>query len=251
MVDRALHRWELELESVFDSGYSWVGAVRRTDGTPAVLKLPWPEEGVLPLDRDALEAWGDAACHVYEANEGVLLLERLVPGDPTDDDAVLATAIARLWVPPPAGVPWRSVGELGPRWAATIERFRVELGPEVADEAARRWRALRDADDDVLLHGDAHHGNVLSSARGWVAIDPQPIVGERALDLCPALYNGPALPPEERIPVLAATAGVDPARLRWLAVAWCAISSAWCHEDGLPHPSGVGARSLAVARALL
>ncbi len=44
---------------------------------------------------------------------------------------------------------------------------------------------------------------------------------------------------------------LDPARVRWLAVAWCAVSAAWHFEDGLPEPEVKSARMLAAARALL
>jgi streptomycin 6-kinase len=34
----------------------------------------------------------------------------------------------------------------------------------------------------VVLHQDFHGGNVLRSERGWLAIDPKPLVGEREFD---------------------------------------------------------------------
>jgi streptomycin 6-kinase len=38
---------------------------------------------------------------------------------------------------------------------------------------------------DVVLHQDLHGGNVLRRGRDWAAIDPKPLVGERAFDLAP------------------------------------------------------------------
>ena len=37
-------------------------------------------------------------------------------------------------------------------------------------------RLLRDDEEPVLLHGDLHQGNVLASARGWLAIDPKGVM---------------------------------------------------------------------------
>lgn len=37
--------------------------------------------------------------------------------------------------------------------------------------------------DEVLLHGDLGGGNVVLSERGWLAIDPYPVVGDRAFDV--------------------------------------------------------------------
>ncbi len=41
-----------------------------------------------------------------------------------------------------------------------------------------------------VLHGDLHHGSLLrSEERGWVAIDPHGLVGERGCDVGPLLPN--------------------------------------------------------------
>jgi Streptomycin 6-kinase len=34
----------------------------------------------------------------------------------------------------------------------------------------------------VVLHQDLHAGNILGSGRGWLAIDPKPLVGDPAFD---------------------------------------------------------------------
>lgn len=40
-----------------------------------------------------------------------------------------------------------------------------------------------DTDDtDVMLHGDFHPHNILAAERGWLAIDPLPVVGDPAYD---------------------------------------------------------------------
>ncbi len=35
----------------------------------------------------------------------------------------------------------------------------------------------------VLLHGDLHHHNILSTQHGWLAIDPKGIIGEKSADV--------------------------------------------------------------------
>jgi streptomycin 6-kinase/ubiquinone/menaquinone biosynthesis C-methylase UbiE/RimJ/RimL family protein N-acetyltransferase len=41
-----------------------------------------------------------------------------------------------------------------------------------------------------VLHGDIHHENILShSKRGWLAIDPQPLIGEPELELANSFFN--------------------------------------------------------------
>ena len=53
--------------------------------------------------------------------------------------------------------------------------------------------ASLDVGRDVLVHGDFHHHNILASARGHLAIDPKPMLGEPEYDV--------ALVPLEPAPV--------------------------------------------------
>jgi streptomycin 6-kinase len=41
-----------------------------------------------------------------------------------------------------------------------------------------------------VLHGDLHHGNVLDfGVRGWLAIDPKGLLGERGFDFANIFTN--------------------------------------------------------------
>jgi streptomycin 6-kinase len=78
----------------------------------------------------------------------------------------------------------------------------------------------------VLLHGDLHPGNVLDggAARGLVAIDPRPCVGDAAFDAVDWVFWAVDDPRawEPRSRDLARALGVDHGRL-W---AWCAAFAA-------------------------
>lgn len=214
-------------------------------------KLPPPSHDSAQ-EGDGLAAWGGtgAVRLLDRSPEGVLLMERAAPGTPTVDDSVVATALARLWIEPPPSVSWRTADDLAGRWAATVERWRGQLGYRVTDSAAASFRSGFGPGPRWLLHGDGHHGNVLDGGRrGWLAIDPQPLVGPPALDLAPALYNGPDLDPVDRIAVLAAAAAVDVEDVGRLAGPRCLLSAAWALDDGRPLQELD--RSLGVARALL
>jgi streptomycin 6-kinase len=41
----------------------------------------------------------------------------------------------------------------------------------------------------VLLHGDFHHFNILSSERGWLVIDPKGVIGPPEYEVGPLLLN--------------------------------------------------------------
>jgi streptomycin 6-kinase len=119
---------------------------------------------------------------------------------------------------------------------------------------ARAWETaavlLAAPREAVPLHGDLHHGNVLDGgARGWIAIDPKHVIGERGFDFANLFCN-----PDERVAlapgrlarqahVVAAAAGLERRRLLQWALAYSGLSAAWSLEDGEP-PAAV----LAVAR---
>ena len=77
------------------------------------------------------------------------------------------------------------------------------------------------------MHGDFHHHNILASARGHLAIDPQPFLGEPEYDIVPFLWN--PLPIRIRPELLDArlaafaAAGLDEERMR----AWTVIRGSY------------------------
>ena len=109
-------------------------------------------------------------------------------------------------------------------------------------DAARVARSLLNSPRDVrLLHGDMHHENILRSAsRGWVAIDPQFLIGESAYDVANALYNPEGLPDitesperlEVRVRILSQELQLDPERVLAFGFAHGGLSAAWRLEDG-------------------
>ena len=73
-----------------------------------------------------------------------------------------------------------------------------------------------------LVHGDFHHHNILASARGPLAIDPKPMLGEPEYDVPSFLWNplstGWPRRTERRLAAFAA-AGLDEERMRkWTVI---------------------------------
>jgi streptomycin 6-kinase len=94
----------------------------------------------------------------------------------------------------------------------------------------------------VLLHGDFHHFNILSSERGWLVIDTKGVAGPAEYEVAPLLINPGGKVPDEteairrtqrRIAILAGRLGFERQQLwRW---ALChSLLSAWWDlaEDG-------------------
>jgi streptomycin 6-kinase len=240
-------RWSLRLGAPFAGGYvSLVLAAERADGTPAVLKLNFPEEETTH-EADALAFWaGDGAVRLLEHDRGrdALLLERCVPGTQlweVEDDE-LATRIAaglfrRLWRPASERHPFRPLAVEAARWADELPAEWEALGRPferaLVDEAVAFGReAAGDQGEQVVLHQDFHGGNVLRAGEEWVAIDPKPLVGEREFDAASLLRDRRWLLAEpdfakqvgRRLDVLESELGLDRERLRgWgvvHALAW-------------------------------
>lgn len=220
-------------------------------GTPVMVKLSHSEEeargGLL------MAAWGGVgAARVLATMDTALLLERATGHADLSamvtagaDDAatrILCRAAARLHA--------RSGDVLAvnpPPPLIGLERWFRELFVQ-ADESvlnrrgAELARALLDSpQEEVVLHGDLHHGNVLDfGGRGWLAIDPKGLHGERAFEYCNLLCNPSherALAPgrlERQFAVVTDAAGLEPVRFAQWLVAWCALSSTWFRIDEGP-----------------
>ncbi|MFE7120307.1 aminoglycoside phosphotransferase family protein [Streptomyces sp. NPDC057654] len=234
-----LERWELTPERVQRPGgrASMVVLVRQSDGTQAALKLGLLDEETAQ-EHAALTQWnGWGAARLLRADPegGALLLERL-HGDVSlrslpDPKAMLeaAATLQRLWVNPEEGHRFVSVADRTAVLAGAMREHRAQPwaadAEAVVDEALELRDALiADAPGDALLHGDYHQGNVLAGDRvPWLAIDPKPLVGERAYDLarlvrdrCDTLLasSGAASAARRRISKLADSLDLDRDRLR-------------------------------------
>ena len=112
-----------------------------------------------------------------------------------------------------------------PRWLEQRARAH-ELVP-----LARELYASLDVSRETLVHGDFHHHNILRSARGPLAIDPKPMLGEPEYDVPSFLWNPLSHRmrrdvTERRLAAFAA-AGLDEERMR----KWTVIRGAYLGAD--------------------
>ena len=94
--------------------------------------------------------------------------------------------------------------------------------------------------EEVVLHGDIHHDNILDfGARGWLAIDPKGLRGERGFDFANIFCNpdrATALAPgrlAQRATLIAEAAGLKRKRLLQWVLAWAGLSAAWILSERL------------------
>jgi streptomycin 6-kinase len=112
-------------------------------------------------------------------------------------------------------------------------------GGILADCAATARELLASEREVAVLHGDIHHGNILDfGPRGWLAIDPKGLIGERGFDYANLFCNpdaAVALAPgrlAREVDVVAEAAGLERQRLLQWIMAYAGLSVAWFLEDG-------------------
>jgi streptomycin 6-kinase len=217
----------------------------RQRGVPAMLKIAQADE---ERHGGALMVWwnGDGAARVLAHAGDALLLERAegarslvqMARDGDDDEAtrILCAAAAKLHIPracaPPSLVPLE-------QWFSGLWPAAQEYGGLLA-QCAQAARALLDTPKDiVVLHGDIHHGNVLDfGPRGWLAIDPKGLYGERGFDyaniFCNPDRDSASIPGrfERRLSCVVKEAGLERRRLLQWILAWSGLSAAWILETG-------------------
>jgi streptomycin 6-kinase len=245
VFDAHLAQWGLTPDgaAIFTESSSLL-PVRR-GGVTAMLKVAHAAEERAGA---RLMAWwdGDGAARVLEHDADALLLERaLGPGSLVqmvrggrDDEAsrILCVAAARLHAPRARPAP-----ELVPlaRWFQSLGPAAATHGGILARADAAARELLAEPCDVTVLHGDVHHGNVLDfGARGWLAIDPKGLVGERGFDFANLFCNPDPVTATapgrlaRQVEVVAAAAGLERGRLlRWI-LAFAGLSAAWSLEDG-------------------
>lgn len=259
MFEEDLARWDLvpDGEPIVTHG-SRLLAVRCGD-LPAMIKQPVNDDEKLGCL--LMQHWtGEGAAMVLAQHGDTLLLERASgPASLTsmslqgqDDEAcrILCEAAIRLHAPRGRPLP----DGLLPleRWFEPLTLGGDRYGGVVARAAAIARGLLAERRDIVTLHGDLHHANVLDfGPRGWLAIDPRHLVGDRGYDFgsiftnpdmgfpgAPALAEpGQAVATQpgrlaRRAAVVAEAAGMERDRLlRWV-LSSSSLSAVWSLDDG-------------------
>jgi streptomycin 6-kinase len=218
--------------------------VRRQDGAAAMLKVA--HEAEERLGGRMMGWWnGEGAALVLAEHDEALLLERATgagslaamarSGQDAAAAKIICAVVARLHSPRPE--PPLDLHPLD-RWFEALWPAR-HAGGLLAEAGAAAERLLASPRDVVPLHGDIHHDNILDfGPRGWLAIDPKGLIGERAFDFANLFRNpGPdvALAPgrfERQVALVAEAAGLERQRLLDWILALCGLSAAWRIADG-------------------
>lgn len=227
------------------------------EGEAAMLKVAVHEE---ERRGGAVMAWyrGAGAARVFTHDDEAVVLERLdgprslaAMARGSDDAAacrVLCEAVGRLHAPrsgppPPGIVPLE-------RWFAALWPQAERVGGLYARAAAVARELLDSQGPPVVLHGDIHHGNVLDGGpRGWLAIDPKGLFGDRGYDYANLICNPDAETAlanlDARIAIAAEVSGLPAERVLMWVLAYLGLSASWTVSDG-----GDPWQALAIAEAV-
>ncbi|KRE15008.1 streptomycin kinase [Bosea sp. Root381] len=226
----------------------------RQRGAPAMLKLTDSEDE--RQGHRLLEYWnGDGAARLLSRSDdgSAMLIERATGSrslsamarNGYDDEAtaILCDAIAALHKPhgsAPAGlIPLET-------WFRELFPMAASRGGALAHSGSVAREVLATQQEIVPLHADCHHDNVLDfEGRGWLAIDPKCVIGDRAFEYA-ILFCDPDLadpqPPvavapgvfERRLEIVLERSGLERGRLLCWIIAWCGLSAAWFLGDDDP-----------------
>lgn len=256
-LQQAMARWHLV--AIAPSFYTRTSLLQKVlvQGKPAFIKVALCEEEC--RGAAVLRWWnGEGAVHVWAQHENVVLLEgamgsrSLITMAQTGQDAeasrIICEVAARLHAQLQNRLPKILPEALSKVLHGVIplyQRFQALFSAAEAQGGVFRKFAtvaqalLENQQDIVVLHGDLHHGNILdANGRGWLAIDPKGLLGERGFDFANLFCN-----PDyhiatqsgrfaQQVHIVSEAACLEPKRLIAWVAAWSGLSAIWHLEDG-------------------
>jgi streptomycin 6-kinase len=250
-IQPCLDKWTLALDGeAFETTSSILAPVRSKEGAAFLKVFRIEDERQSP--RVLLQYGGHGAVRVIAHDAEAVLLERATPGRPLSDlvrvgrdgqATSILCEVARMLHSAPL---WPAAPTLAD-WAAAFARYRrrrphVLLPGFLLNAGEREFLDLcQTQSEGVLLHGDLHQDNILfDSARGWLAIDPKGVVGEREFEMAMSLKNPHGSEafysrPDvllSRVDVMTRQLDLDRSRLLRWNFAQAMLSTLWLIEDG-------------------
>lgn len=255
-LSRALIRWSLtKATPVTETVTSWIFRVEQNGRNFAILKILKPGKGERERRGSALMNWygGEGAATVFDSHGDTLFMEWLdgIPlGDAVrqgrDDEATIALASVVSNLHRPRADAPDDLLPLRQHFNSLFDTD-VRAWPHTARDLYARCNGVAltlfdKPSAQIPLHGDLHHDNIISSGRGWLAIDPKALVGDPAYEVANAFINpmgaDKLAADPRRIAAMAdifnQRLGFSRKRMLGWAAAHAALSACWDLEDGNP-----------------
>lgn len=197
-------KWGLKSMGTFpELTFNYVEKVKTKNGEYLVLKIGFPEDVDFLRQAKTLKLYsGNGAVKVLneDVDNSVLLLEGCIPGkslhtlkDETKEALIFTNIAKRLWRKAPEDPIFESIStEIDDFdwYVKNSKKAQKYLPEDLVIKAHELFKHLISTQKDIfLLHGDLHHDNIISSDRGWLAIDPKGVIGEREYESASFIYN--------------------------------------------------------------
>ena len=191
-------KWQLTLGNFFPNlSFNYVVEARLPNGTAVVLKCGVPNKELMQEAAALKHFNGCGAVKLLQsdAEQGVLLLEKVMPGIMLEDDQQLEKAtnyavevMRKLHKPIHDTSPFPTLQDWFKGFDHLYTQFNGTTGPFPTALIERAQNISHDLltsmTKQVLLHGDLHYANILfSDTQGWLAIDPKGVIGEPEYDI--------------------------------------------------------------------
>ncbi len=195
LVSAISSRLELrDLKEVSNLAYNYVLSGFQGDNS-IILKLGLDNEA-LAREAFALKCFaGCGAVKVLAKDEGMLLLERAVPGTslksyfPDREQESIEIACGVIKKLHQANIPEDHTFPHIKDWLTALDKD-WNIPQEYLHKAKKlRDQLLQTSKPDVLLHGDLHHDNILQNGDNWRVIDPKGVIGEPAYEVAAFIRN--------------------------------------------------------------
>lgn len=242
LIEEYIIKWQLQIAgAVKVSGKNFLLPVIYNN-LPAMLKINREDN-----ENNAAAYYeyigGQGAANLYLHDDKAILIERLetkpllrdLPEEGQDNIAcnIIAKVVTQLH-------------SVMAEKTFNISNLKEKLKPLLEQENQRFLQAVNLAKElvenplnEVVLHGDIHHENIMYSGRGWLAIDPKCFLGESTYDFANALCN-PFIAPQlvhdaKRMnfcaDIYAKAARVDKKRLLQFAFVHANLAAVWSLQD--------------------
>jgi streptomycin 6-kinase len=251
---------DINIHQSFDNlSFNYVAPCTLADGKHAVFKCVVPNKE-LTTEIAALKHFNGNGCAKLinsDPESRWVIIERLEPGallSSVKNDEIATRTFVNVMQQLHKSIELDDEFPTIETWLKGFERLHQEFnggtGPfpkELVDYAEKLSKELlQSSSKRVLLHGDLHHYNILSSKRDfWLAIDPKGVIGEPEYEVGAFMKNPmPGLMflnnVEEllvrRIDIIAEMTGFDRQRLLAWAFVKAILTAWWCYEgkiDGI------------------
>lgn len=242
------NRWQIQfIQPLSDLSYNFVALVRYRANN-AILKIAPPAHQLF-REAECLKHFSSSAPLIYAQSEtpNALLMEKLDPGASlkklvlANQDEIATRLICQIIL----SLPKQAMTEAHFPHLATLPTalFNLEhhFDAKLLAQAQTWFRDLTSVSpQDVLLHGDLHHDNILQHGAHWKIIDPHGYRGDPAAEVGAMIRN----PLDylhhhaemqkivaRRLSIMKEMLPFDPQKIKAWAFCMTVLSAAWNIED--------------------